>query len=205
MPPDFLLSQWEWPQSVRQALSLLEKAAKSGETSSVEFRFGPPRRGRLPFQIIIDGRTALRCEISDTNRSFLQDLRAWMEGCFVQDRDGWFHPGLLTLDLADDVLFVVIIHMSWEDDSARPLFYFTAFRRKRARPVYCFCYGIDTICGLYESLLDCLIRYRKDFDNPAVWHDVKRYDLLDPVTTTERLLAQIRSRKLDYFCTFTRK
>lgn len=196
----FLLSLRKWPHAVQQALSFLDKASPCGETCSVDFDFGPPSKGRLPLQIRIDGQIVLRCELSDTNPSFLHDVRGWLERSLVRDREGTMHPELLTLDCAGGVLSLVIIHVGWEDDwdsRARPVSFFVAIRSGNMGPaVQCFCDTIDTILNFYDKLTDCLERFRSRFDSNAFWFDVHRFDKLNPVPTSERMLNQICSQKI---------
>ena len=201
MASRFLFSLRKWPLAVEKALSYLEEAAMEGETRTVEFIFGPPSRGRLPLEILIDGRKALRCELSDTNKSFLYDIREWLERCTVRDHNGELHPECITLDYHGGVLTLLLIHTGWDKGSKRPTSYLIVTQHDRTAPsVSCFCDTFDTILGLYESLMECLTRYRDLFDDPACWYDVRRFDRLNPVPTSERLLAVFQSEKLEILC-----
>ena len=149
----------------------------------------------------------LRCEISDTNLSFLQDMREWLERSLKHDREGKRHPEMLTIDCIDMVLSFIIVQVGWDEPPRKePTSFFVIIRSDMDGPTaYCFCYTIDIICGLYEALLDCFERFRPLFDDADIWHDVKRYDRLNPTPTSERLLAQIRSERLDRIMIIVRK
>lgn len=199
MSPRFLITLKKWPIAVQQAFSYLNEDSTYGEIVPIAFRFGPPSRGRLPLTMRIDGRMALRCEISDTNLSFLQDMREWLERSLKRDREGKHFPELLTIDCADMVLSLVIVHAGWDLPPRKdPTSFFVIIRSDMDAPAaYCFSYTLDIIGGMYEALLECIERYRSSFDNPSVWYDVKRFDKLNPVPTSERLMEEIRSEKLD--------
>ena len=74
----------------------------------------------------------------------------------------------------------VVIRSDWDDPA-----------------VCCFCDTLDTLRGLYHAVMDCLRRFRSLFDNEGYWYDVKRLDMLHPVSTTDRMLAGFYSRKLE--------
>jgi len=203
MSPRFLISLKKWPLAVEKALTILNEAPLYGETRLVDFQFGPPLRGVLPFRLFVDGRRVLHCELSDTAPSFLQELREWMERCLVLDREGVLHPALLTLDLKGMVLSLVLIHAGWDevDSRAKPVSFLVIVCSDREEPaVSVFCDTLDTLGGLYHSLLDCLLRNRSRFDCDEHWFDVKRLDGLCPRSTTDRMIEQFRSRKMERFC-----
>jgi hypothetical protein len=196
----FLISLKKWPLATQKALSILNEASQYGETRIVDFQFGPPSDGILPFRLFIDGRRALLCELSDTSPSFLRKLREWMERCLVMDQEGVLHPELLTLDLRGLVLSIVLIHVGWDEvqSRAKPISFLVVIRSDMAAPtVCCFCDTLDTISGLYKAILVCLRQYRSRFDRAEFWYDVKRYDRLNPIPTTERMLSEIRSKKIE--------
>ena len=202
MSSRFLLSLRKWPHAVQQALTFLNEASLYGETSCVDFIFGPPSIGRLPLQICIDGRKALLCELRDTNSSFLYEIRGWLERCLEHDFEGTYHPELLTLDCEGMVLSLVIVHLGWDDDSLvnEPVSFLAAIPLGDKEPAaYCFCYTIETVVAFYDALLRCFRRYRNLFNSPDFWYDVKRHDLLDTKTTYDRLMEQIRSKKVESY------
>lgn len=185
----------------------MNQAAMDGEMRTVDFLFGPPSRGRLPFEILIDGRKVLRCELSDTDKTFLYDIREWLERSTIRDHNGDFHPECLTLDCHRGVLTFILAHSGWDySGSKRPSSCLIIFRHYKVNPeVTCFCDTFDFILGVYKSLTDCLIRYRKLFDNPSCWYDVRRFDRLNQVPTSERLLSEFQSEKLEILCKSFRK
>lgn len=196
----FLISLKKWPLATQKALSILNEASQYGETRIVDFQFGPPSGGKLPFRLFIDGRRALQCELSDTVPSFLRDLREWMERCLVMDQEGVLHPELLTLNLCGLVLSIVLIHVGWDevDTRAKPVSFLVVTRSDMEAPsICCFCDTLDTIAGLYQAILVCLKQNRSRFNSAEHWYDVKRYDRLNPVSTTERMLSEIRSPKIE--------
>lgn len=201
MSPRFLFSLREWPHAVQQALSYLNEAPIRGETRSVDFSLGPPSIGRLPLEVCIDGRKALLCELRDTKGSFLYEIRGWLERCLECDFDGNFHPEFLTLDCRGMVLCFLMIHVGWEEFTEKPISYLTAVRQDRGEPVFgCFCLTIETIAAFYQALIRCLKRYRHLFNNPSRWYDIKRFDLLDERTSYDRLMDQVRSQKIEFYC-----
>ncbi len=196
----FLISLKKWPLATQKALSILNEASRYGETRIVDFQFGPPSGGKLPFRLFIDGRRALLCELSDTAPSSLCKLREWMERCLVMDQEGVLHPELLTLDLRGLVLSMVLIHVGWDEvqSRAKPISFLVVIRSDMETPsVCCFCDTLDTITGLYQAILVCLRQYRSRFDSAKYWYDIKRHDRLNPVSTTERMLREIRSSKIE--------
>ena len=203
MSPRYLLSLKKWPLAVEKALSIISEAPQDGATRTVDFQFGPPWKGRLPLRLFIDGRRVLQCELCDAYPSFLRDVRGWMERCLVLDKEGTLHPELLTLDCADTVLSLVLVHVGWEEDSlgAVPVSFFAAFRSGCDTPsACCFCSTPALIRELYEGLMDCLKRCRSLFDSPQHWHDVHRYDLLSAGTTTQRMMKDLQSARVERMC-----
>ena len=147
----------------------------------------------------VDGHRALFCEVCDIY-PVLENLRDWMERCLSVDRCGMFHPEIVTLNLADSVYSIVLIHMGWEDSErgARPVSAFIVVREDRRHPMLCeFCYPVDTLCNLYEAIRSCLNDYRRLFDSPDCWYDVKRFNKLDSRSTTDRLLKIIKSSLIE--------
>ena len=196
----FLISFKEWPLAVKKALSILDENSLYGETRIVDFQIGPPFQGRLPFRLFVDGRRVLHCELSDTAPSFLHEIREWMERCLLFDQEGHLHPELLTLNSKNQVLSFVLIHVGWEevDSRAKPISFLVVTRSDQKVPaVCCFCDTFDTIGDLYRALILCLRKYRSRFDSDEFWYDVKRLDGLNPVSTTERMLDEIRSSKIE--------
>lgn len=197
----FHISLEKCPKAVHKALSILKESRPCGETRSLAFHLGPPSRGKLPFQIDEDGRLALVCELSDVFPSFLEETREWMERCLVRDQQGTLHPEILTLDCVGMVMTFVMFHVGWDKgghQAAVPISYFLVVRSDHKDPVICcFCNTLDTLSSLYDAFIDCLCRYRYLFDNPAFWYDVKRLDKMDAQSTTDRLLGQIRSSKIE--------
>ena len=61
----------------------------------------------------------------------------------------------------------------------------------------CVCASLGSITGLYQAILVCLRQYRSRFDSAEYWYDAKRFDRLNPVSTTERMLREIRSSKIE--------
>ena len=199
----FFLSFREWPRAIQQRLSHLDHLPESGEPGIIDFKVGPPHDGRLPLQIRVDGRKTFLFELSDAFPSFPRELRGWMERCLVLDRNGVFHPEILTLDGANCILTVVMIHAGWDGlaTSKGPVSLFIALRSDRKEPVvYCFCYHLVTIRTLYKAFMDCFCHYRDHFNDPRVWYDVRRYDRLSRESTSDRLLGQLRSPTVEKKC-----
>ena len=117
MSSRFLISLKKGPLAVQKALSILNEASLDGETRIIDFQLGPPSHGKLPRRLFIDGRRALQCEFSDSDPSFLHDLREWMERCLVRDQEGTLHPELLTLNTVGTVLRFVMIHIGWDEEA----------------------------------------------------------------------------------------
>lgn len=200
MTSRFFVSIKKWPLSFRLAISSMTELPQYGETRRLDFIFGPPSEGRLPLQISIDGRRALLVELSDTKPSSLRTLRDWMERCLVHDREGTLHPELATIDCVNTVVNLAMIHVGWDNSGAHAspisLFVVTCSDRHEP-PVKCFCHTVSTIRRLYKAIMDCLQLYRNRFDNPRYWYDVQRFNLLDSVSITDRLLSLVRSRQLE--------
>ena len=190
----------KWPLAVQKALLKLNDASLSGETRIVDFQLGPPQHGELPLRLFLDGRRALMFLLNDTSLSFLQNVRDWMERCLVFDWEGILHPELLTLDCSGTVVCFAMVHIGWDevDSRSKPISYFVAIQPDRDEPVLCcICDTLDTLGGLYRAILECLKRYRALFESNECWYDPKRLDKLTPSATTDRMLSQIRSRKLE--------
>ena len=197
MSPRFFPSLKKWPLAVQQALSLLNEVPRYGETKTIDFDIGPPEHGRLPFRATIDGRMALLCELNDSF-PFLGELREWMERCLVSDREGTLHPEIVTLDCADAVLSMVMIHVGWEDDRGRPspVSLFILIRSDRKDPVICcFCHTFQLIGNLYCAFLESLSSPR--FEDPEEWFDVRRFDTLSGKTVRQRLVESFRSGRIE--------
>lgn len=195
----FLLSLKKWPLAVQQALSLLQEAPRYGEIRDIDFEAGPPVYGRLPLWIIVDGHKTLLCEPGDTY-PFLDQMRQWMERCLVCDREGTLHPEILTVDCTDTVFSIVVVHVGWDEDRnhASPVSLLIVVRSDRKVPaVCCFCHTLEIIGRLYKSITDCLELNRSRFDAPSGWWDAKRLDGLSPLSTTDRLLGQIHSQRIE--------
>lgn len=204
MSSTFLPLLTDWTQPVQESFDELKK--QIGHLHSVAFRFGPPESGHLPFQIYVDGRKTLRCNLSDVYPHFLADIRGWLERCLLVDRDSHAHPEVLTLDCADTVLWIILYQAGCEDEEGFPTSGFVAFREDRKQSsVSCFCPTREVISGIYDGLLGCLRRYRHLFDSPDCWYDVKRFNLMDPRTTTDRMIEDFRSERLDRMHFFRRK
>ena len=196
----FLISLKKWPLAIQKAFSQLNEASQNGETRIVDFQLGPPQDGELPLRLFIDGRRALLCRLNDTSLSFLHDMREWMERCLVFDQEGTLHPEVLTLNCTGLVLHLAMVHVGWDevDSRAKPISYFVVIRSDWDDPaVCCFCDTLDTLRGLYHAVMDCLRRFRSLFDNQGYWYDVKRLDMLHPVSTTDRMLTVFYSKKLE--------
>ena len=207
MSPRFLISLKKWPLAVKKALALLDENSLYGETRIVDFQIGPPFQGRLPFRLFVDGRRVLLCELSDAAPSFLHDMREWMERCLLFDQEGHLHPELLTLNIRGLVLGLVLIHVGWDEVDSRttPVSFLVAIRSDQKDPaVCCFCDTFDTIGELYRALTTCLRMYRSLFDSDEYWYDVKRFDRLNPVSTTERMLDEIRSSKIEKVASYSK-
>ena len=207
MSPRFLLTLKKWPLAVKRALSLLDEDSLCGETRSIDFQFGPPSKGRLPLQMRLDGKRVLLCELSDCNPTFLHAMRGWRERCLLHDREGMYHPELLTLDCTDFVLWLAMIHVGWDEDRVRglPVSLLVIVRSDTEEPIYCFCYTFDVICKLYYALLACLKVYAAEFEDPECWFDVRRFDLLDARSTAGRMMEQFRSEKIEIMHRVLRK
>ena len=204
MSSTFLPMLTDWSQPVQESFAELQK--QIGHLHSVAFRFGPPESGLLPFQIYVDGRKALWCNLSDAYPYFLADIRGWLERCLLVDKDSHTHPEVLTLDCADTVLWIILYQAGWEDEDGFPTSGLVAFREDRKQSsVTCFCPTREVISGIYDGLLGCLRRYRHLFDRSSVWYDVKRFNLMDPRTTTDRMIEDFRSERLDRMHFFRRK
>lgn len=203
----FLITLKKWPLAVRKALSLLNEISPDGETCSIGFQFGPPSQGRLPFQMRVDGKRVLLCELSDCNLSFLHEMRGWMERCLLRDREGTLHPELLTLDGVGTVLSLVAVHVGWEEGRSRaePVSLLVVIRSDRDEPLYCFCRTLEMVCNLYGALVLCLERYGPLFNDPGCWYDIRRLDQLDPRSTKERLLEMVRSPRIESICRMAQK
>lgn len=190
----------KWPLAVQKALLKLNEASLSGETRIVDFQLGPPRQGELPLRLFLDGRRALLYLLNDTSPSFLQNMREWMERCLVLDQEGVLHTELLTLDCTGLVICFAMVHVGWDvvDSRAKPISFFAVIQSDCDEPALCcYCDTLDTLGGLYRAILECLKRYRALFESNECWYDPKRLDKLTPSATTERMLSQIRSRKLE--------
>lgn len=198
----FLISFKKWPMAIQKAFSDLEldKDPLSGETRIVDFQIGPPQGGELPLRIFLDGRRALLCQLGDTSPSFLHDMREWMERCLVFDQEGHFHPEVLTLNCTGLVLSLTLIHVGWDEIAQRntPISYLVVICSDREEPALCcFCDALETISGLYHALINCILRYRPRFDSGTDWYDVKRFDMLNPVRTSDRMLESILSSRIE--------
>ena len=207
MSSRFFISLKKWPMAVQKALSFLIEAPQYGETCDIDFILGSPSGGKLPLYIDVNGHRALACELSDSY-PFLGSLRGWMERCLVQDSEGTLHPEIVTLDCADAVLSLVMVHAGWEDDNGRaePVSLLAAIRSDREEPVLCcFCRTVETITRLYCSLLDGILRYAHLFDRNDTWYDVHSFDRLSPALTSERLFRQIQSPKIEKFLSKSRR
>lgn len=190
----------KWPLAVQKALLKLNDASLSGETRIVDFQLGPPQHGELPLRLFLDGRRALMYLLNDTSLSFLQDMREWMERCLVFDQEGILHPELLTLDCTGLVVCFAMVHVGWDevDSCSKPISFFAVIQSDCDEPALCcYCDTLDTLGGLYRAILECLKRYRALFERNDCWYDAKRLDKLTPIATTDRMLSQIRSRKLE--------
>ena len=199
MSPRFFSSLKKWPLALQEALSQACKTELSGNIRRISFKLGKPGRGILPVSVDIDGHRALFVEVSDLY-PVLGNLRDWMERCLSFDRNGRFQPEILTMNLADSVYSIVMIHVGWEDveRDSRAVSVFIVIREGHRHPLLCeFCYPVDTLCNLYEAIRSCLNDYRRLFDSPECWYDVKRFNKLDPRSTTDRLLKIIKSSLIE--------
>ena len=195
----FFPSLKKWPMAVQEALSLACESDFPGDIRRISFSLGKPEHGKLPVSVDIDGHRALFCEVSDFY-PVLDDLRDWMERCLAHDRNGTFHPEIVTLNLADSVYSLVLVHAGWEDcgNVILPVSVFVIVREDNSHPLLCeFCYPVDTLRRLYLSIKSCLNDHRRHFDDPRCWYDVNRFDKLDTMSHTDRLLMKIKSRKIE--------
>ena len=204
MSPRYFLLPGKWPLAVEKALNNYNKAPSHGEVHPVDFHIGPPTEGRLPVVILVDGRRALLFELSDVYPSFLHELREWLERCLVFDHRGRFHPEFLTLDCADhSVITLVLIHGGWDEAPGRaaPVSFLTVVSEDSETPLlHCFCFTLDVIWELYEGVIRCLERYRRLFDDPSFWYNVRMFDRLDPRSITDRMLDEFRSPIVEKKC-----
>ena len=196
------------PTAVYKAISILNKGPLNGETRVVDFQIGPPAGGLLTATVCIDHHRAFQCMLSDTFPSILPDLRDWMERCLRQDHEGTLHPEFITVDCPDTVLHVIMIHVGWEEERpvCGPVSFLVITRSDLDEPsLCCFCNTLETIRSLYDAILDCLERFRPFFDNPASWYDIKRFDCLNPLSTTDRMKGQIHSSLIEKKTCFFQK
>lgn len=199
MTPRFFISQKKLPLAVKKALSIMLGSSDYGEISSVDFELGRPKHGRLPFRIIIDGHKEMQCEPSDVH-PLLDQLRDWMERCLAFDRNGEMSFECVKLECGDDVYLLTLFHAGWTTlrGRAEPISGFIVSRSCSDNPIlHRFCMTNQLISRLYKSITWGIIHYSREFNDERNWYYVKRYDRLDPRTTSDHMLARIHSDKLE--------
>lgn len=200
MPSRLFFPSKKWPEAVIEALSCITDLPEHGNVDEPVFLLGPPARGRLPFRISVKGHTTPLCELGD-EYPFLEELRGWMERCLEYDRHGTFHPEIATLDTADGVCYLLMVHAGWEKDrrsEACPISQLIVIVSDRGKPVFrCFCRTRETVRDLYGTILRTLNDYRDVFDDISSWYDTHAFSALDRTSTSAWMESRIRSRVIE--------
>lgn len=195
----------------KDALDYLTALPESGELEDIDFLFGPPSNGRMPFYIIRNGRTFRLGDLCDNYPPF-ERMRGWMERAIIKSSVGNYCTEILNLDCADSSIMMVIAQSDWclfpcgnGKKKLRPVSVLVILQSGTDKPiVLCFCRTDRIISNLYRAMSDSLTRYRSLFDDPQNWLLYSRR-WIGPKRpkASEFILKQIESQELEIFREFS--
>lgn len=195
----------------KNVFDYLTALPESGELEDVDFRFGPPSNGRMPFYIIRNGRTYHLGDLCDNYPPF-ERMRGWMERAMVKSPVGNYCTEILNLDCADSSIMMVLAQSDWclfpcgnGKTEQRPVSVLVILQSGTDKPmVLCFCRTDLIISNLYRAMSDSLTRYRSLFDNPKNWLLYNR-KWIDPkmLKASDYIQKQIESQDLEIFQEFS--
>lgn len=195
----------------KDVVDYLTALPDSGELEDIDFLFGPPSNGRMPFYIIRNGRTYRLGDLCDYFPPF-ERMRGWMERAMVKSPVGNYYTEILNLDCADSSIMMVLAQSDWclfpcgnGRKKVGPVSVLVILQSGTDKPmVLCFCRTDRTISNLYRALSDSLTRYRSLFDDPHNWLLYNRR-WIGPKNskTSEYIQKQIESRDLEIFQEFS--
>lgn len=174
-----------------------------GDLEDVNFQFGPPGHGKLPFFIIRNGQKTHLCNLCDYYPPF-DKLRGWMERATTRTADGSFCAEIVTLDAVEGSVIILLAHSDWTivhsadgKKTVKPVSILLILQSGADHPlVLCFCRTDIAVGNLYHAMLSALNKYKALFDNYDNWFPFDRH-WPDLKKTSEYLLKQIESKKLE--------
>jgi len=174
-----------------------------GELEDVNFQFGPPSHGILPFYIIRNGHRTHLCNLCDYYPPF-DKLRGWMERATTRTADGTFCAEIVTLDSEEGSVIILLAQSDWTvirsaegRKIVKPVSVLLILQSGTDNPlVLCFCRTDIAVGNLYHAMMNALNKYKPLFDNQDNWFTYER-NWPDLKKTSDYLLHQIESKKLD--------
>lgn len=195
----------------KDAIDYLTALPECGDPEDIDFRFGPPKKGKLPFYIVRNGRSHLLGNLCDCYPPF-EKMKGWMERSITRSAIGNFSTEILNLDCEGYSMMLVLAQSDWSlfpcgngGKKLRPVSVLLILRSGMDTPmVLCFCRTDLTISNLYRALSDVLIRYGSRFDNPQNWFPYNRKWIgMHKWKTSELIMEQIGSKSLEIFEEFS--
>lgn len=195
----------------KDVLDYLTGLPHSGELEDIDFRFGPPSEGKLPFYIIRNGHSTHLGDLCDSYPPF-EKMRGWMERAMTKSAIGNYCTEILNLDCSQCSMMIILAQSDWSMFNCgkgkkilRPVSVLAILQTGSDTPkVLCFCRTDRTISNLYRALSDVLKRYCSLFDNPQHWFLYNRpWAGTKFWKTSELLKEQVISNELDDFKKFS--
>lgn len=150
--------------------------------SEVDFRLAPPCGGKMKWFVSVNGRESLICEICCQYPEFGR-IRDWMMRALAYNCIGGRNPEYLTLDCIDYVSRIKLEHSGWEKYSDRRCGRGPVAQSRilivngdSGRTVAnCYCLTNITVCRMYRSLMDGLLKYSRQLESPSIWPACRSY------------------------------
>lgn len=189
----------------REALNCDSSIPGDGKIEDICFSFGPPRRGRLSFYIIRNGRKYLLGNLCDCYPVF-PTLRGWMERAVTPTFIGRRRNEGITIECEDGVIELALSPIDLEMDmhaSGSDVYCIVGILRIRhightSTTHECLCDVERTVCSLYFALRTTLRRHRERFDRRYDWIIYEREGIYgNGRSASQILLDQLHSEKIE--------
>lgn len=192
----------------KNAFDFILEIPDCGELEDVNFQFGPPAHGKLPFFIIRNGHRTHLCNLCDYYPPF-DKLCGWMDRATTLSADGTFCTEVVTLDTDEGSVFILLAQSDWTvirsvdgGKHKRPVSVLLILQSGTECPlVLCFCRTDIAVGNLYHAMTAALNKYKPLFDKYDNWFLYER-KWLDLRKTSDYLLDQINSKKLEIFTNY---
>lgn len=193
--------------ATRDACEYFIDLPESGVPEKIDFRFGAPRLGKIPFYLIRNGHSYHLGDLCDCYPPF-EEMREWMERAMTVSSIGNYHTEMLNLDCSEHILTLWTGQSDWSlfpsqsgEKKLKPVSALAIFQSGKSKPrMTLFCRTDRMIGNLYRALLKALTEYSSQFNDPQNWMMLERKWICTRKSkNTDLLKEQIYSPELECF------